>query len=80
MREMKIFERKPSASKKKTYKRTTSKRETPKSIIDEDGELDATDNDDQENDIQYNFSRSSEINELRTPIQHVCILLELTLQ
>ena len=47
--------------------------ETPKHINDEDGEVNATNMDNQESSVQDNPFRTSELNELRSPVQPVCI-------
>ena len=48
-------------------------RETLKHINDEDGEVNATNMDNQESSVQDNPFRPSELNELRSPVQPVCI-------
>ena len=62
-----------SASSRKYYGITTSKLETPNSVNKEDGEIKASDTDDEENEIQNYSFRPSGINELRTPIPPVYI-------
>ena len=51
--------------------KTTSRIETPKHINNNDGELNASDTEIQENRIQDDPLRPTETNELRTPIQPI---------
>ena len=72
MREVKSSRTK-SIPRRKDNEQTTSRIATPKHINNDDGEINASDTENQENRIQDNPFGPSEINELRTPIQPISI-------
>ena len=72
MREVTKSETIQSVSNKK-IEQTTSRIRMPKCTNDEDGELAASDTDNQENEMHDNSFRPSDTNEHRTPIQPICI-------
>ena len=73
MREGKNSRRTQSIPSRKVNGPTTSIIETPKHINNDDGEMNVSDTENQENRIQKVPFRPSETNELRTPIQPIFI-------
>ena len=65
MREVKNSRRTESIPSRKNNGQTTSRIETPKHIISNDGEINASDTGNQENRMQDNPFRPSETNEIR---------------
>ena len=68
MREVKNSRRIQSISSRKNNGQNTSRIETPKHINNDDGEINASDTENQEKRMQDNPFRPSEANDLRTPI------------
>ena len=73
MREVKSSRRTQSFPIRKNNGQTTSRMETPKHINNNDGELNASDTENQESRLHDNPFRPSETNDLRTPCQPIPI-------
>ena len=71
MREVKTNKRTQSVPSRKNDEPATSRAETPRYSNNNDGEINASDTENEENRIQDNPFRPSDINELRTPFQPI---------